>query len=185
MKYALGVALALAGAVGACAPRPDVAMQGSFRSNAVQGRIELAPLEYVRFCLNHAGECEGGTPHAIVALSQETQTTIDRVNRDVNARIRPRSGLGAWRIDPATGNCNDYVVTKRHELLRLGLPASALLIAVVRTEGNEEHLLLIVRTDRGEFVLDNLTNEMRRRSETNYIWKMRQSSAGPMIWERM
>ncbi len=78
-----------------------------------------------------------------------------------------------------------HVVTKRRELLRLNLPASALLIAVVHTDAGEGHLVLIVRTDRGEFVLDNLASDMHLSCQTSYASKSRQSSAGPMIWERM
>lgn len=185
MKYVLGGALILAGSLGACAPGPQAEIERSVLPNASQGRNALAPLEYVRFCLTYAEDCAAGTPHAVVTLTPETKAAIEGINRDVNARIRPRTGLGEWRVDPSTGNCNDYVVTKRHELLRLGLPASALLITVVQMPTGEGHLLLIVRTDRGEFVLDNLTSEMKLRGQTSYVWKIRQSSAGPMIWERM
>ncbi|KPF72081.1 hypothetical protein IP69_04375 [Bosea sp. AAP35] len=148
-------------------------------------RLELAPIDYTRFCLRHAGECELGVPDALIALTPDVEAEIERINQGVNARIRPSKQIGDWRIDPASGNCNDYVVTKRHELMASGLPASALLIAVVKTPAGEGHLVLLVRTNRGDLVLDNLTADIRRRADTRYAWLKRQSARDATYWERM
>ncbi len=148
-------------------------------------RIELAPLEYVRFCMNHAGECQLGAPNAVVHLTPDIEDAIGRINRDVNRRIKPSRDVTNWRINPAFGNCNDYVVTKRHELIAWGLPPSALLMATARTPAGEGHLLLIVKTDRGDLVLDNLSSDVIERRETDYAWLKRQSPADPLIWEQM
>lgn len=188
-RCAAGLLLALAGLLGACAARPpgdagnaSLVMR---RTSLDASKLELAPLDYTRFCLHHPAECELGTPDAVTDLAPEVEAEIRRINRDVNQRIRPVKQTTDWRIDPEAGNCNDYVVTKRHELMASGLPASALLIAVVRTPAGEGHLVLIVRTDRGDLVLDNLTPEIRRRSETPYTWLKRQSASDATFWERM
>jgi predicted transglutaminase-like cysteine proteinase len=155
------------------------------RASLDPGKLELAPLDYTRFCLRHAAECELGNPDAVIELTPDAEAGIRRTNRDVNQRIRPIKQTTDWRIDPEAGNCNDYVVTKRHELLAAGLPASALLIAVVKTPAGEGHLVLIARTDRGDLVLDNLTPDIRRRAETRYAWLKRQSARDATFWERM
>lgn len=145
----------------------------------------LAPLDFVRFCMDYRSECQSGHPNAVVALTSETRQAIEQVNTEVNRRISPVTRTAAWRINPATGNCNDYVVTKRHELMARGFPASALLIATARTREGEGHLLLIVRSDRGDLVLDNLTGNVLPRAQANYMWLARQSGADPNIWEMM
>ena len=75
----------------------------------------------------------------------------ERVNRDVNASICPwpratRLPMGGWTISPASGDCNDYAVTKRHELVQKGLPAKAVRLAVVKTQSGIGHLVLVVST---------------------------------------
>ncbi len=181
--------MVVAGLAGACASRPAGDAVDSrpvvHRASLDPTRLELAPLDYTRFCLRHAADCELGVPDAVIDLTPDVEAAIERINRDVNQRIRSVKTTTDWRIDPETGNCNDYVVTKRHDLLAMGLPASALLIAVVRTPAGEGHLLLIIRTDRGDLVLDNLTAEIRRRGETRYAWIKRQSARDASLWERM
>lgn len=181
--------LVAAGLAGACASRPTDSAVDSRpvvqRASLDPTRLELAPLDYTRFCLRHAADCELGVPDAVIEMTPELEAAIEQINRGVNQRIRSVKATTDWRIDPESGNCNDYVVTKRHELLALGLPASALLIAVARTPAGEGHLLLLVRTDRGDLVLDNLSPEIRRRGETRYAWIKRQSARDASLWERM
>lgn len=149
----------------------------------------LAPLSFVRFCMDNGRECErAAEAGAVINLSEESFAALDRVNRDVNRRIRPveksdAAGYGIWAVNPPSGDCNDYAVSKRHELIRQGYPASALLLAVARTSWGEGHLLLIVRTDRGDLVLDNLAMSIRSWDQTDYTWIKRQSASDPMRWE--
>ena len=181
--------MVVAGLAGACASRPAGDAVDSRpvvrRASLDPTRLELAPIGYTRFCLRHAVDCELGAPDAVIDLTPEVEADIERLNRDVNQRIRPVKTTSDWRIGPESGNCNDYVVTKRHELMASGLPASALLIAVVRTPAGEGHLVLMVRTDRGDLLLDNLTPDIRRRGETRYAWLKRQSARDATLWERM
>jgi len=52
------------------------------------------------------------------------------------------------------------VVTKRSQLIDKGWPATALLIAMARVPSGEMHAVLVVVTDKGELVLDNLRSEI-------------------------
>ena len=123
----------------------------------------LSPFQHVRFCLRYPADCKSDpTETTTVELTAETIETIQRVNRDVNASIMPvgRSSAvddGGWTISPASGDCNDYAVTKRHELVRSGLPAKAVRLAVVKTTSGIGHLILVVSTNKGDLVLDNLS----------------------------
>jgi predicted transglutaminase-like cysteine proteinase len=109
------------------------------------------------------------------------------VNREVNRAIVPERNYGGilgerWIVNPAAGDCNDYAVTKRHELIKRGWPSRALLLAEVVTTWGEHHLILVVRTKEGDFVADNLHPRLRRWSETPYRWVRVQSPENPTFW---
>jgi predicted transglutaminase-like cysteine proteinase len=67
-------------------------------------------------------------------------------------------GLETSQVNPDRGNCHDYAVSKRHELIRAGWPSASLRLAIAYTRGGVGHLVVIVRTTDGDRVLDNLTN---------------------------
>lgn len=147
-------------------------------------KLALAPLAFVRFCMRNEEQCRpAGQPEEVVAATPQTIATIESVNSQVNARIRPSDTEAEWRINPASGNCNDYVVSKRQALLAHGFPSSALLINVVKTPSGQGHLVLVVKTSGDDLVLDNLTASMRSVAETSYVWIKRQTSSDPRQWE--
>ena len=148
----------------------------------------LSPFQHVRFCLRYPADCKSDpTETTTVELTAETIETIQRVNRDVNASIMPvgRSNAvddGGWRISPASGDCNDYAVTKRHELVRSGLPAKAVRLAVVKTTSGIGHLILVVSTNKGDLVLDNLSETIMPWQLTKYHWVKIQSASDARYW---
>ena len=76
-----------------------------------------------------------------------------------------------WTIAPDSGDCNDYAVTKRHDLLENGLPSAALRLSVIRTTSGVGHLVLVVITTKGDVVMDNLTDAIRPWQITEYEWR--------------
>ena len=70
--------------------------------------------------------------------------------------------------DDGYGDCEDYVLLKRRMLMQAGWPRQALLITVVRDKRGDGHAVLTVKTDKGEFVLDNQNEEILLWSETGY-----------------
>ena len=64
----------------------------------------------------------------------------------------------------------------------LGWPESTLLITVVRDENNEGHAVLTVRTDDGDFVLDNQRREIVRWADAPYVFIKAQSQRNPLLW---
>jgi len=87
-----------------------------------------------------------------------------------------------WTIAPTLGDCNDYAVTKRHELVADGLPARALRLSVVKTASGIGHLVLVVTTNKGDLVLDNLTDAIRPWQRTSYQWLKIQSAEDARFW---
>jgi predicted transglutaminase-like cysteine proteinase len=153
------------------------------------GRPVLPPLTYTIFCLRYQAECRPrrffrGGP---ILLTEKRWADLREINRTVNLAIEPvRNELGlageAWTINPARGDCNDYAVSKRHELLRRGWPSRVLLLSEVIVDSGEHHLVLLVRTRSGDLVLDNLTPQIRPWSQTPYRWIRVQSPGRDRLW---
>ena len=84
--------------------------------------------------------------------------------------------------DDGYGDCEDYVLLKRRMLIQAGWPRQALLITVVRDKRGDGHAVLTVKTDKGEFILDNQHEEILLWSETSYRFVKRQSQTDPNVW---
>ena len=80
------------------------------------------------------------------------------------------------------GDCEDYVLLKRRMLMQAGWPRQALLITVVRDKRGDGHAVLTVKTDKGEFILDNQNEEILLWSETGYRFVKRQSQSDQNVW---
>jgi predicted transglutaminase-like cysteine proteinase len=73
------------------------------------------------------------------------------------------------------------VLAKRRALIKAGFSPSALRIAYVTTSSGEGHAILVVKTSRGDMVLDNLNGTVRPLSQSGYhIISM--SGANPRDW---
>jgi predicted transglutaminase-like cysteine proteinase len=141
------------------------------------------------------------TPPAPAAAASDARITLDgaawtrlrQINAYVNRTIRPASdmdvyGARDWWVAPLSsglapyGDCKDYVLEKRRELIGAGLPAQALSIALVRTAWGESHAVLVAATSQGDLVLDNLSGEIKPWDRTPYAWVARQSASDPLLW---
>src|SRR5712692_9232102 len=112
-----------------------------------------------------------------------------RVNSWVNSTIKPMTDLDHWGVverwsypDDGFGDCEDYVLLKRRMLMQAGWPRQALLITVVRDQKGEGHAVLTVKSDKGEFILDNQEDQILLWSETGYRFVKRQSQSNPNQW---
>ncbi|MEL6818895.1 MAG: transglutaminase-like cysteine peptidase [Pseudomonadota bacterium] len=158
-------------------------------SSMITGGLTSQPIGHYEFCQVYAGECSqlprGYDP---VKLTRDRWNTILTVNSAINMIIEPRSDLDVygreevWTFPDHAGDCEDYVLLKRQMLIDEGMPASALLITVVRKPDGEGHAVLTVRTDRGDLVLDNLRNEVMMWSDTEYVYLKRQSERHAGHW---
>ena len=72
-----------------------------------------------------------------------------------------------------------------HIRVALGVPEPALRIAVVLTRGRMRHAVLSVVTDRGDYVLDNMNDDILAPGQTDYTWVERQDPASRTGWAAM
>jgi predicted transglutaminase-like cysteine proteinase len=152
----------------------------------------LAPFQHVRFCLRYPSDCKSDpTENERIDLNAETWELLKRVNHSVNMSIIPTpKSYGPnledrWTIAPETGDCNDFAVTKRHELLQNGLPSRALRLSMVKTASGIGHLVLVVATTKGDLVMDDLTETIRPWQSTNYHWLKIQSATDSKFWYKI
>jgi predicted transglutaminase-like cysteine proteinase len=157
-------------------------------SSIVEDGPTLAPFQHVRFCLHYPTECKASSVIRRIELDARTMQLLERINREVNLAIEPRVKADhgdlaqGWTISPASGDCNDYAVTKRHDLIARGLPSGALRLSVIKTPAGIGHLVLVVATTNGDMVLDNLTPAIRPWQITQYRWIKIQSADDPRLW---
>ncbi|HZV05007.1 MAG TPA: transglutaminase-like cysteine peptidase [Gemmataceae bacterium] len=154
------------------------------------GDTTRAPIGWVDFCAENPVECRGGPsePRDIV-MSQTAWRGLLKVNRWVNDTIKPMTDMDHWGViekwslpTDGYGDCEDYVLLKRKMLIDAGWPREALLITVVRDKKGEGHAVLTVKTDKGEFILDNQNENVVLWTETGYRFVKRQSQADPNVW---
>ncbi len=180
-------AFLLGGCIGAQAGSAAVTLEASYAAIGLQTTV---PFGWVDFCQRYKGECDHGTTAPVdINLSAKALADLDRVNKWVNGSIEPVSDMDHWgvadRWDYPTdkkGDCEDYALLKRRLLIGLGFPRQALLMTVVKDEHNDGHAILTLKTNRGEFVLDNLHNDIKAWNETGYRFVKRQSQVDENLW---
>jgi predicted transglutaminase-like cysteine proteinase len=154
------------------------------------GRETSVPYGWVDFCQRYRGECEGPelTP-ADVNLTAKAMKEIERVNQWVNANITPMSDMEHWGVidqwdypTDGKGDCEDYALLKRKLLIEEGMPRQALLMTVVKDLNSEGHAVLTVKTSKGDFVLDNMRDDVRPWTQTGYRFVKRQSQTNENVW---
>jgi predicted transglutaminase-like cysteine proteinase len=160
-------------------------------SYAAVGGATSVPYGWVDFCGRRPEECRLGKLEPLdLRLTAKTWAILNKVNKSVNDSIEPVTNLEHWGtmldhwdypID-GKGDCKIYALFKRKQLIDLGFPRQALLMTIVRDLAGEGHAILTVKTDRGEFVLDNLRDEIVPWDTTGYQFIKRQAQEDPNLW---
>lgn len=159
----------------------------TFAARAPEGFVleqatSRGPQSFQIFCMFNPDECKPGGSSK-VTLNEDVLRVIGQVNARVNRSIRPKldGAVQIWRINPSAGDCKSYTISKRHELIKAGLPASALRIAYVKTRDGIDHAVLVVKTNRGDLTLDNLTGDIVQFNQTGYH-VVSMAGADPRRW---
>ncbi len=151
----------------------------------------LGPPAFRAFCGQYPSLCNTRTGAKVVQLTEERRKQLQSVNLSVNAAIRQQSDMQTngvedlWTIPTKAGDCEDFAILKKRELMRRGWPAASLLLTVARLPfSNEGHVVLTARTSDGDLILDSRSSSIKDWSDTYYRYYARQSqySAG---WERI
>ena len=164
---------------------------GAATANAMPmttGRTTSQPIGHYEFCQQVPQECRATGNYAPDRLTQRAWAKMVEINARVNATIAPRTELEMLLREEISGDsvrygdCEDYALQKRHELIQAGFHTSNLLITVVLQPNGDGHAVLTVRTDRGDFILDNLVSKVLDWRDTRYRYLKRQSTANAGKW---
>lgn len=150
----------------------------------------VGPYAGVLFCKENPDECDVKRTRwsrLEISLNEKRFAQLQAINQTVNRAIRPQNDSAAaggdvWSLAPAAGDCEDYAITKRHELIAHGWSANTLRLAVAYTAFGEGHMVLVVKTSSGDLVLDNRFDAIRRWDKTGLKWVMLQSASDPEKW---
>jgi predicted transglutaminase-like cysteine proteinase len=193
-RFALLRVLMVAVAAALCS-MPSVAQDNQVNRN--DNRLYTVPVEPAQtpqqwrdFCDRHPRDCEpDALGEARIILMPEAWRELAAINTWVNASIKPQTDEEHWQVedrwdypDDGFGDCEDFALLKRRLLIESGFPAGALMLTVVWTKQKNGHAVLLVRTDRGEFVLDSENPQVRHWTETGYRFVKRQRSGNPNEW---
>lgn len=147
------------------------------------------PIGHYEFCQANPSDCRPTRgADKLVQLTETAWRTLVEVNYKVNSAIEPRTDMEmwgrpeVWSYPTQYGDCEDYVLLKRRMLMERGFPESALLITVVRQTNGEGHAVLTVRTNKGDFILDNLESKVALWTDTDYQYLKRQSTRHTKAW---
>ncbi|MES5098095.1 transglutaminase-like cysteine peptidase [Agrobacterium sp. BA1120] len=155
----------------------------------VTGGITSQPIGHYEFCQKYMSECDIRsklTPPPRV--TEYGWKVIRDINKEVNSTIVAMTDLEVygkdevWEYPKTAGDCEDFVLLKRRKLMERGFAVSDLLITVVRKPDGEGHAVLTVRTNEGDFILDNLSDDVKLWTDTNYTYLKRQASFNTGRW---
>lgn len=121
----------------------------------VRGDPVLGPIGWQRWCLADLEDC---LPQGVsVVPDRETARLLALAKDSVDARLTRRAdaaGDDLWSEDASYGDCEDFALAYRRELLRLGVPRGALRLVVADTEHGARHVVLSVETYGDAQILD-------------------------------
>lgn len=156
------------------------------------GGLTSQPIGHYEYCQRDSRDC-----NIIANTTKPVKLTRARWAEMVEANARANSTIAPvtdeeyygvqelWVMPKTAGDCEDFALMKRRELMSKGWPASSLLITVVRQKNGDGHAVLTVRTDRADYILDNLNGRILPWNETEYAYLKRQAAAHSGQWEKI
>ena len=152
------------------------------------GGVTSQPIGHYEFCQTHKSECRAGVRNAPAKVTEFGWATVRKINASVNRDITPMTDKELhgkdeyWSYPDGAGDCEDFVLLKRKKLMEKGFAPGDLLITVVRKPDGEGHAVLTLRTTQGDYILDNLNNEVKLWTQTPYRYLKRQASFHAGRW---
>ena len=184
----LGSALALlllAGGASAAQAQQGIAGVPIASAPANASGDARAPYAWSDLCKRSPVECRVDVNEAErVEMTPKLWKAMIALNTRINREIEAVTDEDHWGVvdrwdlpEDGKGDCEDFALLKRKRLAEAGVPRRAMLMTVVIDEENAGHAVLMVRTDRGDFILDNKRNAVLPWSQTGYVYVKRESQA--------
>ncbi len=140
-----------------------------------------------QLCREYAWACARKSSQQLDGRAE--MQAVQLVNRRVNASTREVADQSQyktaerWALPTARGgDCEDFALLKKRDLIQAGVDPKKLLIATVLDRRRNSHAVLIYRSTRGDLVLDNLTNRIKPWAATRYLFLRMQDPRQPERW---
>ena len=140
-----------------------------------------------QLCRQYAWAC-AQTAAASMPSHQELKL-VKQINRRVNSSTREVTDQSQyktrelWALPTSLGgDCEDFALLKKRDLIKAGIDPRKLLIATVLDTRRNSHAVLVYRSNQGDLVLDNLTNRIKPWSQTRYLFLRMQDPKQPRQW---
>lgn len=155
----------------------------------ITGSITSQPIGHYQFCRENPGECHSTRGNMTAPrVTEAGWRAVRDINSSINARITPVTDEELygqdekWAYPTKAGDCEDFVLAKREALMKRGFPEASLLITVVRKPDGEGHAVLTLRTAAGDYILDNLEDQVKPWFATPYLYLKRQATFDSGRW---
>ncbi|WP_170760078.1 transglutaminase-like cysteine peptidase [Ruegeria lacuscaerulensis] len=161
-----------------------VASEGNFIPSI---NVSPPPSGARQLCRQYKWACS--TKASVLMSSQQEMQIIRQVNRRINSTTRTVTDqsqyrtIERWALPTSRGgDCEDFALLKKRDLIRAGVDPNKLLIATVLDTQRNSHAVLVYRSAGGDLVLDNLTNQIKPWSATRYLFLRMQNPRKPSGW---
>jgi predicted transglutaminase-like cysteine proteinase len=143
-----------------------------------------------KFCKRSPVDCFNNLTPLRVHLTKRVLDVIAAINQQVNSDILPATDQQQYGVEEywtypksGQGDCEDYQLLKQKMLRDAGFPQSTLRHAVVLDTNGAGHDVLVIHTDRGDFAIDNLSDDVRTLGETGYSFQKILSASSDYEWK--
>ena len=125
-----------------------------------------------------------------VALSDTRWRELKKLNTYINVKVQYRTDMESfgladyWRAAENFGDCEDFALAKKKALIERGWPKEHLRLMTTYSVKTGLHAVLVVTTDKGDFLLDNVEPRIRPWNKSKYIFLKIQTPNDPKIWRR-
>ena len=130
-----------------------------------------APAGLMQAQLRRANAAPGlGEADLLARVNQWVNREIAYVNDDRNYRQRDFWATAEQTIARGSGDCEDFAILKMQLLRAAGVDADRMKLVLLRDlAANADHAFLLVQTDAGKVVLDNMTDRLYDGSQGNSV----------------
>ncbi|MEP2028910.1 MAG: transglutaminase-like cysteine peptidase [Paracoccaceae bacterium] len=151
-------------------------------------RTITAPAGFNGLCAKYGWVCarSGQTTigqNTVLKLAKSVNTHVNRGTRQIDDQ-KQYGKEEYWTLPSARGgDCEDLVLLKKKMLLERGVASETLLIATVLDRKLNSHAVLVLRTKKGDLVLDSLTNKITTWKQTGYTFLKLQDPRSLSRWQ--
>lgn len=147
------------------------------------------PKGFNNICQRYSWACSNRADGKIVT-DEDILTVARKVNIRVNRKIRQVSDESLFGVaerwtlpSSGAGDCEDIALLKLKLMIEAGVAPNRLFLAQVLSRRLQQHVVLVVRTRSGDYILDNLTSRMKTWQKTGYTFLKMQNADNARKWD--